>query len=158
MLFYLYVNPTQSMKEVIIYTDGACSGNPGPGGWAALLLYGQQEKVLSGAARETTNNRMELKAALQSLKSLREPCKVSLYTDSAYLSRAFNEGWIKNWQKNGWKTSSKKPVENQDLWKAILKATESHEVSWNWVKGHADDPLNNRVDELAVAAMDKARF
>lgn len=146
------------MKEVIIYTDGACSGNPGPGGWAAVLLHDHHERVISGAARDTTNNRMELQAALGGLRALREPCKVSIYTDSAYLSRAFNEGWIENWQKNGWRTSSKKPVQNKDLWKAILAAMEDHEVDWNWVKGHADDPLNNRVDELAVEAMQKAKF
>jgi ribonuclease HI len=146
------------MKEVIIYTDGACSGNPGPGGWAVVLLHDRHERVLSGAARDTTNNRMELRAALEGLRALKEPCKVSIYTDSRYLSRAFNEGWIDNWQNNGWRTSSKKPVQNKDLWKAILDAMDDHEVDWHWVKGHAEDPLNNRVDELAVAAMEKAKF
>lgn len=146
------------MKEVIAYTDGACSGNPGPGGWAALLLYNGHEREITGSARETTNNRMELTAALRALQALREPCYVRLHTDSAYLARAFNEGWIENWKENGWKTSSKKPVKNKDLWKRILKAMANHKVDWVKVKGHADDPLNIRADELAVEAMEKANF
>lgn len=145
------------MKHVIIYTDGACSGNPGPGGWAALLMYGDTEKVLTGAERRTTNNRMELRAALEALQALTEPCRVSLHTDSAYLARAFNEGWVENWQGNGWRTSKKKPVENQDLWKALVEQNDRHEVEWVKVKGHADDDLNNRVDALAVDRMNLAR-
>ena len=146
------------MKEVIIYTDGACSGNPGPGGWAAMLLYDDQERTLTGSARDTTNNRMEMRAALEALRALTEPCVVKLHTDSAYLARAFNEGWLENWQNNGWKTSSKNPVQNKDLWKQLLEETDRHEVEWVKVKGHADDPLNNRVDELAVDAIETARF
>lgn len=141
------------MKDVIIYTDGACSGNPGPGGWAALLIYGGHERVEAGSSPHTTNNRMELTAALEGLRALSEPCSVRLHTDSAYLARAFNEGWIKKWQKNGWKTSSKKPVENKDLWEALIKEAERHDVTWVKVKGHSDNELNNRVDGLAVEAM-----
>ncbi len=141
------------MKHVIIYTDGACSGNPGPGGWAAILKFGPHEKTICGREDETTNNRMELTAALKALEILKEPVRASVHTDSAYLSNAFNKGWIDNWQTNGWRTSSKKPVENQDLWVAILDAVNRHEVSWIKVKGHADDELNNRVDRLAVDAM-----
>lgn len=141
------------MKDVIIYTDGACSGNPGPGGWAALLIYGDEELVKAGSSPETTNNRMELTAALEGLRALKEPCHVKLHTDSAYLARAFNEGWLDKWQRNGWRTSSKKPVENQDLWKGLLEEAGRHEVTWVKVKGHADNELNNRVDRLAVEAM-----
>lgn len=141
------------MKHVIIYTDGACSGNPGPGGWAAILQFGQHEKIISGADPDTTNNRMEMKAALEALRALKEPVKASLHTDSAYLSRAFNDGWLENWQKNGWRTASKKPVGNQDLWEELLKEAARHDVTWVKVKGHANDELNNRVDRLAVDAM-----
>lgn len=145
------------MKHVVIYTDGACSGNPGPGGWAAILRFDGHEKVLSGYEPETTNNRMELRAALEGLAVLKEPVRVSLHTDSAYLARAFNDGWIRKWQKNGWRTSAKKPVENQDLWMKLIRLSESHRVSWIKVKGHSNNPLNNRVDELAVAAMNEGR-
>lgn len=145
------------MKHVIIYTDGACSGNPGPGGWAAVLRYGSHERVLTGAAPETTNNRMELTAALEALRALKEPCRVSLHTDSAYLEKAFNESWLENWQRRGWRTASKKPVENRDLWEALLEQANRHRVAWIKVKGHADNPLNNRVDALAVEAMNLAR-
>ncbi|NND73136.1 MAG: ribonuclease HI [Rhodothermales bacterium] len=141
------------MKQVTIYTDGACSGNPGPGGWAAILRFGQHEKVVSGADPQTTNNRMELTAALEALKALKEPVKAKVHTDSAYLSRAFNDGWIDNWQRNGWRTANKKPVENRDLWESLIEATQKHEVVWIKVKGHADDEINNRVDRLAVDAM-----
>lgn len=141
------------MKHVIIYTDGACSGNPGPGGWGALLVHGATEREISGAERSTTNNRMELTAALEALAALKEPCRVTIHTDSAYLQRAFTEGWLTKWQRNGWKTASKKPVENRDLWEALLEHAERHEVDWVKVKGHADDVLNNRVDGLAVATM-----
>ncbi|MEX0746741.1 MAG: ribonuclease HI [Rhodothermales bacterium] len=142
------------MKQVTIYTDGACSGNPGPGGWAALLLYGEHEKVISGGEPLTTNNRMELRAVVEGLKGLRQECRVAIHTDSAYVQRAFTEGWLERWQRNGWKTAAKKPVENQDLWRELLEASSRHEVKWVKVKGHADDEVNNRVDRLAVAAME----
>lgn len=136
-------------KEVEIYTDGACSGNPGPGGWAAVLIHKDKKKEISGYAPDTTNNRMELYAALAALKALKEPCKVSLYTDSAYLFNAFTEGWLISWQNNGWKTAKKDPVENQDLWKELLNAVISHKISWKKVKGHSDNEYNNRCDVLA---------
>ncbi len=141
------------MKSITIYTDGSCSGNPGPGGWAAVLTYGDQEKVVSGAAPNTTNNRMELTAALRALQALKEPCAVTLHTDSAYLVRAFTDGWLWNWKRNGWKNAKKKPVENQDLWQALLEQNQRHQITWIKVKGHADDAANNRVDGLAVEAM-----
>ncbi len=140
-------------KEITIYTDGSCSGNPGPGGWAALLMYGDRERVITGAEKLTTNNRMELAAVVEGLRVLKEPCKVRIHTDSAYIANAFNDNWIENWIRRGWKTASKKPVKNQDLWKDMLSLMEKHEVSFIKVKGHADDDLNNRVDGLAVEAM-----
>jgi len=140
-------------KHVVIYTDGACSGNPGPGGWAAILRYNEHEKVLTGAAPHTTNNRMELMAVIEALRALKEPCRVDVYTDSNYIVRAFQEGWVNRWQRNGWRTASKKPVDNQDLWQALLELTRRHDVRFLKVKGHADDALNNRVDRLAVEAM-----
>lgn len=146
------------LKKVVIYTDGSCSGNPGPGGWAAILRFGEHERVVSGAEAETTNNRMELTAALESLRALKEPCAVSLHTDSAYLVRAFNEGWLRNWQRNGWRNAKKKPVENKDLWEALLEQNARHRMTWVKVKGHADNPLNNRVDGLAVEAMRVGRY
>lgn len=145
------------LKKITIYTDGACSGNPGPGGWAALLKFGRHERVLTGGAALTTNNRMELQAAIEALRALKEPCRVELHTDSAYLQRAFTEGWIDKWQRNGWRTSSKKPVENQDLWMQLLELTDRHEVTWVKVKGHAANEHNNRVDRLAVAALEDFR-
>ncbi len=145
------------MKEVTIYTDGACSGNPGPGGWAALLQFGRHERVLTGGASHTTNNKMELQAAIEGLRALKEPCRVKLHTDSAYLQRAFTEGWIDRWRRNGWRTSSKKPVENQDQWKELLELTERHDVTWVKVKGHATNEYNIRVDRLAVAALEEYR-
>lgn len=141
------------MKRIIIYTDGACSGNPGPGGWAAVLRYGTHERVISGFEPHTTNNRMEMTAAIEALAALKEPVHAVIHTDSAYLSRAFQDGWIEKWQRNGWKTSAKKPVENKDLWLRLLEEMEVHRVDWVKVKGHADDPTNNRVDGLAVEAM-----
>lgn len=137
------------MKQVEIYTDGACSGNPGPGGWAAILVYQTIEKEISGFVNNTTNNRMELTAAVEGLRALRKRCKVALYTDSAYLHNAFTQGWIISWELNGWKTSKKEPVENQDLWKELINLSKDHEISWNKVKGHADHPYNNRCDALA---------
>ena len=141
------------MKELTIYTDGACSGNPGPGGWGAVLTYGEYKKELSGAESKTTNNRMELQAAISALEALKEPCRIKLHTDSAYLCNAFNNGWIYNWQRNGWKTSNKAEVENKDLWLKILALLKTHEVSWVKVKGHANDAQNNRCDALARQAI-----
>lgn len=145
------------VKEVNVYTDGACSGNPGPGGWAALLRYGSSERVISGGEPATTNNRMELRAVIEALGALREPCRVAVHTDSAYIANAFEEGWIENWKRRGWMTAGRKPVKNRDLWEALLAAVARHEVTFVKVKGHADDELNNRVDALAVGAMDAYR-
>ena len=141
------------MKEVVLYTDGACSGNPGPGGWGAVLIYKEYKRELSGGEPMTTNNRMEIMAAICGLEALKEPCKVDLYTDSAYLCNAFEKHWLDHWQRNGWRTSSKKDVENQDLWKRILTLTGRHQVVFHKVKGHADNALNNRCDELARTAI-----
>lgn len=149
------LNPIRSsMKDVTMYTDGACSGNPGPGGWAAIIINGDDAEQLTGGEPHTTNNRMELTAALEGLRQLDQPARVELHTDSAYLSRAFNEGWLDKWQRNGWKTSSKKPVKNKKLWQQLLEMDERHDITWIWVKGHADNELNNLADELAVAAME----
>lgn len=141
------------MREVIIYTDGACSGNPGPGGWGAVLLSGLHRKELSGFHPHTTNNRMEIQAAIEALRALKYPCRVKLYSDSAYLINAFRQNWLETWQRNGWVNSRKEPVENQDLWQALLEAARPHQVEWLKVKGHADDVENNRCDELARAAI-----
>jgi ribonuclease HI len=137
------------LKRVDLFTDGACLGNPGPGGWAALLRYGSREKLLSGGEPCTTNNRMELKAALEGLLALKAPCQVHLHTDSQYLKRAFAEGWVERWRKNGWRTAEGKPVKNQDLWQALLKAMEGHEVAFHFVEGHSGHPENERVDREA---------
>ena len=145
------------MKSIEIYTDGACSGNPGPGGWGVVLLYQGNKKELSGYQPETTNNRMELFAAIQGLAALREPCEVTLYSDSSYLINAFEKHWLDNWQRNGWKTSSKSPVENQDLWKLLLLHVRNYRVRFQKVKGHSDNAYNNRCDELAVAAIRSGR-
>lgn len=139
-------------RRVRIYTDGACSGNPGPGGWGAILIYGGAEKELSGGEAHTTNNRMEILAAIESLEALKRPCRVDLFTDSQYLRQGVTE-WIHGWKARGWRTADKKPVKNEDLWRRLDAARGRHEVAWHWVKGHASDPLNNRVDALAVAAM-----
>lgn len=136
-------------KTVEIYTDGACSGNPGPGGWAAVLLYGDKKKEIFGGEAHTTNQRMEMKAAVEALRALKYPCRVNLYSDSAYLVNAFNQGWLKKWQSNGWKTMQKKPVENQDLWEELLTLSKKHQVKFIKVKGHSDNLYNNRCDELA---------
>ncbi len=138
--------------HVTIYTDGACSGNPGPGGWAALLRYGNHEKELVGSKQETTNNRMELTAALKALRALKEPCQVDFYTDSEYLKKGINE-WMAKWKRKGWKTAAKKPVKNQDLWKALDKAIQGHQITWHWVRGHAGNRYNERVDKLARQAI-----
>lgn len=149
----IQVQNKAGVKEITIYTDGACSGNPGPGGWAAILVFGEHEREISGFEPRTTNNRMELRAAVEALAALKEPCRVRLHTDSAYLHRAFTDGWLGRWQQNGWKTASKKPVENQDLWRRLLEVSREHDVEWVKVKGHASDEMNNRVDRLAVQVM-----
>lgn len=138
------------MKKVTIYTDGACSGNPGPGGWGAILIYKEKKLELSGFEAHTTNNRMELLAPIEALSRLKEPCEVDIYSDSAYLVNAFLQNWLVNWVRRGWIKSDKKPVENRDLWEQILKFTQVHQITWHKVKGHADNPLNNRCDELAT--------
>lgn len=146
-----------SPKTVVIYTDGACSGNPGPGGWAAILSYNDRERELSGGERQTTNNRMELQAAIAALQKLREPCAVRLHTDSNYMVQAFNERWIAGWQRRGWLTSAKKPVANRDLWEQLIALAAVHTVEWIWVRGHANVVLNERCDRLAVAQRDRHR-
>ena len=138
------------MKQVTIYTDGACSGNPGPGGWGAILMYRDTKLEISGYEAQTTNNRMELTAPIQALARLKEPCEVSVYSDSAYLVNAFEKHWLDSWQRRNWIKSDKKPVENQDLWKELLKFTGVHRIRWIKVKGHADNPFNNRCDALAT--------
>ncbi len=141
-------------KKVIIYTDGACRGNPGPGGWGALLLYGRHEKKLSGAETHTTNNRMELMAAIQALAALSEPCNVILHTDSQYVQKGMLT-WLADWKKRHWKTAAKKPVKNADLWQALEQEVHRHSVEWHWVKGHSGHKENDMVDALANAAIDK---
>ncbi len=138
--------------QVEIFTDGACSGNPGPGGWGVLLRFGATEKELSGGEASTTNNRMELTAAIEALEALTRPCHVDLYTDSSYVKDGITK-WIRRWRGNGWRTAAKKPVKNAELWQALDAALERHEVDWHWVKGHAGHPENERADELARAGM-----
>ena len=138
------------MKTVTIYTDGACSGNPGPGGWGAILEYMGHEKELSGGEQNTTNNRMELTAVIKALQALKEPCTVELYSDSKYVLDALQKGWAVSWRKKGWIKSDKKPALNPDLWETLLSLVEMHDVRYHWVKGHASNPKNNRCDELAV--------
>lgn len=144
------------MKKITIYTDGSCHGNPGPGGWAAVLIYRNINKELSGGCKYTTNNRMELTAAIEALKALKEPCEVTIHTDSAYLHRANSEHWIDRWLANGWKTANKKDVLNVDLWKELRTETARHSVFWQKVAGHSDCEMNNRCDELANIACDLA--
>ena len=139
------------MKTVTIYTDGACSGNPGPGGWGAILLYGTHRKELSGGAPQTTNNRMELTGVITALEALKEPCAVELYSDSKYVIDALEKGWARSWRARGWVKADKKPALNPDLWERLLDLCETHQVNLHWVKGHASNPYNNRCDELAVA-------
>jgi ribonuclease HI len=138
--------------RVSIWTDGACSGNPGPGGWGAVLRYGDHEKTLCGGEALTTNNRMELTAAISALEALSRGCAVALHTDSQYL-RGGVTGWINNWKRNSWRTADKKPVKNEDLWRRLDEAATRHEIAWKWVKGHAGDPMNERADELARQGM-----
>lgn len=145
------------MKTVTIYTDGACSGNPGPGGWGAILRYRDTEKELSGGAAETTNNRMELTAVIEALRLLREPCIVELYSDSKYVIDALSKGWARGWKARGWVKSDKKPALNPDLWEQLLALTEVHQVHCHWVKGHAENEHNNRCDQMAVAESKKFR-
>lgn len=137
--------------DVTIYTDGACSGNPGPGGFGAILLYGEHKKELSGGEPETTNNRMELMGVITALQALKRPCTVQLYTDSQYVVNAIEQGWAKKWRENGWMRNKKDKALNPDLWQTLLELLEVHQVKFHWVKGHAENPYNNRCDELAVA-------
>lgn len=143
------------MEKVIIYTDGACSGNPGPGGWGAILMYKDTKKEISGGEKNTTNNIMELTAALKGLEMLKFPCEVELYSDSAYLVNGFTQGWIYNWNKNNWYTANKEPVKNKEIWKKIYDLTKIHKVTFIKVKGHSDNEFNNRCDELAREAIKK---
>lgn len=145
--------PKSALKEVTIYTDGACSGNPGPGGWGALLRFGDVEKELCGGEAETTNNRMELRAAIESLNAIKFRCKIDLHTDSSYVKNGITQ-WLAGWKAKGWKTAAKKPVKNQDLWVALDEARLRHDLSWHWVKGHAGHPDNEKADELARRGME----
>ena len=140
------------MKEVDVFSDGACSGNPGPGGWGSILRFKGIEKELSGGEPETTNNRMELLAVINALESLKEPCKVNITTDSKYVCDAFLKNWLTSWLNNGWKTANKKPVKNRELWERLYNLSQKHELSWFWIKGHAGHPENERCDKLAVEA------
>jgi ribonuclease HI len=146
------LSPERSRKVVEIYTDGACSGNPGPGGWGAILRYKTTEKALSGFAPLTTNNRMEMTAVIQALEALKEPCNVKIYTDSQYLKDGITK-WIKKWKRNGWLTAVKEPVKNKDLWETLDEAARRHTVEWHWIKGHQGHPENERCDELARMAI-----
>ncbi len=143
------------MKNVTVYTDGACSGNPGPGGWGAVLLYGPHKKELSGGEAETTNNRMELTAVIRAISALKEPCRVDLYSDSKYVIDALEKGWAIGWKKRGWVKSDRKPALNPDLWEELLGLVRRHQMTYHWVRGHAEDPYNNRCDQLAVAESKK---
>ena len=143
------------MKQVSIYTDGACSGNPGPGGWCAILQYGANEKQLSGGEASTTNNRMELTAVIEALRLLKEPCVVELYSDSRYVIDALEKRWVYGWKQRGWVKSDKKPALNVDLWEQLLQLIAQHELHYHWVKGHAENEYNNRCDEMAVAESHK---
>jgi ribonuclease HI len=143
-------------QRVVIHTDGACSGNPGPGGWAAILTFGDHEKELNGGEPHTTNNRMELTAAISALEALKRPCAVDLHTDSEYLKNGIT-GWIHGWKKNGWRTADKKPVKNVDLWQRLDEALKRHHVQWHWVRGHAGHAMNERADALAREGLIAAR-
>ncbi len=143
-------------KTVIVYTDGACSGNPGPGGWAAVLRYGDHELELSGGEPDTTNNRMELQGVIEALRKLKRRCHVQIHTDSRYVADGI-QSWIPKWKRNGWRTASGSEVKNRDLWEVLDHETQRHDIDWVWVKGHADNPMNERVDRLAVAASQAAR-
>ncbi len=155
ILQHISIQERHSMKTVIIYTDGACSGNPGPGGWGAILSYNGVEKELSGGEAQTTNNRMELTAVITALAALKEPCTVELYSDSKYVIDALEKGWVYGWKKKGWIKSDKKPALNVDLWEQLLPLVAKHELHYHWVKGHAENEKNNRCDQLAVAESKK---
>jgi ribonuclease HI len=146
------------LERVDIYTDGACSGNPGPGGWAAILLARGVEKVISGGEMSTTNNRMEMTAAIEALSCLKKPCQVHIYSDSSYLVSAFTQGWLQGWQNNSWKNAAGDQVSNLDLWQALLRAAKPHQIDWIKIKGHQDNEYNNRCDRLAVAEIKKLRL
>lgn len=147
---------TDSKRKLVeVFSDGACSGNPGPGGWGAILRYKGSEKELSGGEKETTNNRMELMGVISALESLKEPCQVTVFTDSQYIANAFTQKWLENWQKNGWKTAGKKAVKNKELWERLLKQAEIHKLDWQWIRGHSGHPENERCDQLAVSQRDK---
>ncbi len=143
------------MKKVVLYTDGACSGNPGPGGYGAILIYNGIEKEISGGEKNTTNNKMEMMAVIKGLEMLKEPCEVEVYSDSAYVVNSIEKGWIYSWKKNGWKKADKKSVKNIELWEMLLNLMDKHKVTFLKVKGHADDELNNRCDRLAVMEREK---
>ncbi|MFZ5647303.1 MAG: ribonuclease HI [Bacillota bacterium] len=143
---------TEKLPEVQIYTDGACSGNPGPGGYGAILKYGDHMKEISGGYRHTTNNRMELTAVIKGLQQLRKPCSVTIYSDSRYIVDAINLGWVKKWMGSGWVKPDKAPVKNVDLWKELVRLLKPHNVTWVWIKGHSDNEFNNRCDRIAVNA------
>lgn len=144
------------LPAVDIFTDGACRGNPGPGGWAALLRTGGKERELSGGEAPTTNNRMELMAAIEALQALKRPCRVKLYTDSVYVRDGITK-WVHGWRRNGWRTADKKPVKNAELWQQLIEASAPHRIDWHWVKGHSGHPENDRVDALACAEADRRR-
>ncbi len=146
------------MKTVTLYTDGACSGNPGPGGWGAILEYNGHQKEMSGGEPNTTNNRMELTAVIRGLQALNQPCIVELYSDSKYVIDALEKGWAWGWKKRGWVKSDKKPALNPELWEVLLALTQKHELHYHWVKGHADNPMNNRCDEMAVLESKKCKM
>jgi ribonuclease HI len=156
MAYNLIRNMGYNMKKITIYTDGACSGNPGPGGWGAVLIYQQHEKEIFGSENPTTNNRMELTAAIKAMQKIKEPSHVEIFTDSTYVRDGITK-WITNWKKNGWKTANKKPVKNADLWQELDTIIITHQVDWHWVKGHAGHPLNEKADYLAVKGV-KANF
>ena len=147
---------SEAEPEVLLVPDGAVSGNPGPGGWAVVLVKGGHRRELSGAEAHTTNNRMELRAVIEGLRALKRPCRVRVQCDSTYVVNAHRQGWLRNWQRNGWRTAARKPVENQDLWQDLLAAEAPHEITWELVKGHAGHELNERADELAVQARERA--
>ncbi|MCL2797638.1 MAG: ribonuclease HI [Firmicutes bacterium] len=146
------------MHKINLYSDGACSGNPGPGGWGAILIFGNYQKEFSGATPDTTNNRMELSAVIEGLRKIKEPCEVTVYSDSAYVVNAFTQGWLQNWQKNGWRTGGKKAVQNTDLWRELAELVKQHRVSFVKVKGHSDNKFNNRCDELARIAIQEKKY
>ena len=146
------------MKKVVLTTDGACIGNPGPGGWAALLRFGRHEKLLTGGEKDTTNNRMELQAVIEGLAVLKERCDVTIVTDSKYVMNAFEQGWFDKWQDNGWKTAAKDPVKNRELWEELAERLERHKITWKWVKGHAGHDDNEAVDKAARDAASKQAY